>query len=277
MNNKKLRLLSTAKFVIVLCTCLFSLFPFLIMFKSSFESYNDIVSLRFNLMPQNASTYNYFDLLTNYDFIKWFFNSIFVATVAIAINMVIDVLAAYTLARLEYPGKKVTNAMVLFAQIIPVQAIVVPLYLMMVKWGWLDTYKGLILPVAVSPFIIFFLKQSFMQIPRALDEAAMIDGCGRFGILMRIILPNAKGAIGTGAILKFMWVWGDYLWASLVTKASGMKTLPVGIAGFQNASGTYPWNLVMPAAVLAALPIILLFIFLQKYFVAGLTEGAVKG
>ncbi|HAX53035.1 carbohydrate ABC transporter permease [Muricomes intestini] len=277
MNNKKLRLLPVVKFIIVLCTCLFSLLPFFIMFKGSFESYNNIVSLQFHLLPKNASMYNYFDLLANYEFLRWFFNSVFVAIAAIAINIVIDVLAAYTLARMEYPGKKVTNAMVLFAQIIPVQAIVVPLYLMMVKWGWLDTYKGLILPVAVSPFIIFFLKQSFMQIPRALDEAAMIDGCGRFGVLTQIILPNAKSAVGTGAILKFMWVWGDYIWPSLVSKVSSMRTLPVGIAGFQNASGTYPWNLVMPAAVLAALPIILLFIFLQKYFVAGLTEGAVKG
>lgn len=135
----------------------------------------------------------------------------------------------------------------------------------------------MILPVAVSPFIIFFLKQSFLQIPRTLDEAAMIDGCGRFSVLIHIIIPNAIPAIGTGAILKFMWVWGDYMWPSLVTKVSSMKTLPVGIAGFQNSSGTYPWNLVMPAAVLAAVPIIALFLFLQKYFVAGLTEGAVKG
>jgi ABC-type glycerol-3-phosphate transport system permease component len=243
------------------------------MFRSSFEPYTSIVSLDFHILPENGSLNNYIDLLSNYDFLKWFFNSVFVAIAAIAINVVIDVLAAYTLARMDYPGKKATNAMVLLAQIIPVQAIVVPLYLMMVNWGWVNSYQGLILPVAVSPFIIFFLKQSFMQIPKDLDKAAMIDGCGRLGVLRHIIIPNAKPAIGTGAILKFMWVWGDYMWPSLVTKVSEMKTLPVGIASFQNASGTYPWNLVMPAAVLSAVPIILLFLFLQKYFVAGLTEA----
>lgn len=277
MSKLPKRLLPAAKSIIILFPCLFSLLPFLIMFKGSFEDYNSIVSLKFHLLPQHGSLFNYNDLLTNYDFLKWFFNSVFVAVAAIAINIVIDLLAAYTLARMEYPGKKITNAMVLFAQIIPVQAIVVPLYLMMVNWKWINTYQGLILPVAVSPFIIFFLKQSFLQIPRTLDEAAMIDGCGRFSVLIHIIIPNAIPAIGTGAILKFMWVWGDYMWPSLVTKVSSMKTLPVGIAGFQNSSGTYPWNLVMPAAVLAAVPIIALFLFLQKYFVAGLTEGAVKG
>jgi ABC-type glycerol-3-phosphate transport system permease component len=275
--NKRTKLLPAARIAIIIATSILSLFPFYIMLRGSFEPYNSIVSLNFHLLPEKASFYNYYDVIVNYSLLAWFFNSVVVAVTAIAINIIVDVLAAYALARLNYRGKKATNMLVLFAQIVPVQAIVIPLYLIMVKWGWIDTYKGLILPVAVSPFIIFYLKQSFIQIPSALDEAAMIDGCNRLGILLHVIIPNAKAAIGTGAILKFMWVWGDYIWPSLVAKKTLMRTLPVGIATLQKAGGTYPWNLVMPAAVLSSIPIVLLFLFLQKYFIQGLTEGAVKG
>ena len=277
MYKKRISLVPAIQMVIILAACLFSLFPFFIMFRSSFEGYNDIVSLKYHVLPINPSLANYKDLTVNYQFLKWFFNSVAVSIAAILINIVIDTLAAYALARMEFPGKGICGTMVLFAQIVPVQAIIVPLYLMMVKWKWVDTYAGLILPVAVSPFIIFFLKQNFMQIPRALDEAALIDGCSRLQVLTRVILPNAKPALCTSIILKFMWVWGDYLWPSLVSKQNSMKTLPTGIATLQNASGTYPWNLVMPAAVLTSVPIIVLFLLLQKYFVAGLTDGAVKG
>ncbi len=273
----KKRLLFLAKIIIVLVACIFSLFPFLIMLKSSFEPYTSIVSLNFHLLPESASLDNYVNVCKDYPLIRWFVNSALVAVAAIILNMIVDVLAAYTLARLEYPGKKATNMLVLCAQIVPTQVIVVPLYLMMVRWGWIDTYAGLILPVAISPFIIFFLKQSFMQIPRALDEAAMIDGCSRIGVLFRVIIPNSLPALGTSVVLKFMWIWGDYMWPSLVSKSTEMRTLPVAIATFQRAGGTYPWDLIMPAAVLSAIPIVLLFLLLQKYFIAGLTDGAVKG
>lgn len=273
----KKRLLFLTKIIIVLVACIFSLFPFLIMLKSSFEPYTSIVSLNFHLLPESASLDNYVNVCKDYPLIRWFVNSVLVAVAAIILNMIVDVLAAYTLARLEYPGKKATNMLVLCAQIVPTQVIVVPLYLMMVRWGWIDTYAGLILPVAISPFIIFFLKQSFMQIPRALDEAAMIDGCSRIGVLFRVIIPNSLPALGTSVVLKFMWIWGDYMWPSLVSKSTEMRTLPVAIATFQRAGGTYPWDLIMPAAVLSAIPIVLLFLLLQKYFIAGLTDGAVKG
>lgn len=273
----KKRLLYLAQVLIILLACIFSLFPFLIMLKSSFEPYTSIVSLDFHLLPESAGLDNYVTVCREYPIIRWFLNSALVAVAAIILNMVVDVFAAYTLARIEYPGKKITSMLVLCAQIVPTQVIVVPLYLMMVKWGWVDTYRGLILPVAISPFIIFFLKQSFMQIPRALDEAAMIDGCSRVGVLFRVIIPNSLPALGTSVVLKFMWIWGDYMWPSLVSKSTEMRTLPVAIATFQRAGGTYPWELIMPAAVLSAIPIVLLFLFLQKYFIAGLTDGAVKG
>lgn len=151
--------------LVILLIGIFALLPFVIMLKSSFEPYNSIVSVDFHLIPRPFTLENYKEVLTNYPLPRWFFNSTIVAVVAIALNLVVDTLAAYALARLKYPGKRASNMLVLCAQIIPVQVTVVPLYLMMVKMGWLDTYRGLILPVAISPFIIFYLRQTFMQIP----------------------------------------------------------------------------------------------------------------
>ncbi len=277
INQKQPVTLRILRTLIVLVVSLFSIFPFWIMLKSSFEPYTSIVSLDFHLLPETPSFANYIDVCKNYHLLRWFGNSLIVAFFAIALNIVVDVLAAYALSRLEFPGKRIADMMVLGSQIIPVQIIIVPLYLMMVKMKWLDSYKGLILPIAISPFIIFYLEQSFSQIPHVLDEAATLDGCSKIDVLWNVIIPNSKSAIGTGALLKFMWVWGDYMWPSLVTKKTVMRTLPVGIATFQRAGGTFPWELIMPAAVISSVPIILLFLFLQKYFIAGLTEGAVKG
>ena len=277
INQKQSVTMKILRTLIVVVASLFSIFPFWIMLKSSFEPYTSIVSLDFHLLPEAPSIANYIDVCTNYHLLRWFGNSLIVAFFAIALNMIVDVLAAYALSRLEFQGKRIADMMVLSSQIIPVQIIIVPLYLMMVKMKWLDSYKGLILPIAISPFIIFYLKQSFSQIPRVLDEAATLDGCSKIGVLWNVVIPNSKSAIGTGALLKFMWVWGDYMWPSLVTKKTVMRTLPVGIATFQRAGGTFPWELIMPAAVISSVPIILLFLFLQKYFIAGLTEGAVKG
>ena len=278
MNNAgKKNILTLALLLLYVLIALFALMPFGIMLKSSLEPYSSIVSLDFHFLPNPFTIENYIEVMTQYELPRWFLNSVVVAVVAILLNLVVDTLSAYALQRLEYPGKKLMNVLVISAQIIPVQVTVVPLYLMMVKLDWIDTYKGLILPVAISPFIIFFLRQSFMQIPKALDEAAIIDGCSRISVLWQIILPNSIPALGTSVVLKFMWVWGDYMWPSLVTKNNAMRTLPVGIATFQRAGGTIPWELVMPSAVLSSIPIVLLFLFLQKYFITGLTEGAIKG
>jgi ABC-type glycerol-3-phosphate transport system permease component len=147
----------------------------------------------------------------------------------------------------------------------------------MVNLEWVDNYWGLIVPNLISPFGIFFLRQSFLMIPKELDEAAIVDGAGRMRIMRSIILPNSLSAIGTMTIIKFMWVWGDYIWPSLVIKSEELRTLPVGIALLESASGTIPWDMVMPASTISVIPIIVLFLYFQRYFVKGLTEGALKG
>jgi len=275
MRETSLKILKITALIVLAVT---TLFPFFIMFKSSFEPYERIVSLDFNLFPQSW-TYieNYKNVILNYPLVRWFSNSLVVTVVTIAANVVFCVPAGYALARLNFPGKKVVFVLVLCTIMIPIQVIVIPLYLMVVKLNWVDSYWGLIVPQVVSPFGIFLLRQSFMQLPYELDEAALIDGASRLRTLVAILIPNTMPAIGTFIVLKFMWVWGDFLWPSLVIKSDLLRTLPIGIATLQRQGGTVPWELVMPSSVITIIPIVALFLFFQRYFIKGLTEGSVKG
>ncbi|MGF7049631.1 ABC-type glycerol-3-phosphate transport system permease component [Paenibacillus sp. DS2015] len=265
-------------YVILILISVFALFPFYIMLKSSLEPVQRIVSTEFHLFPDNWFYFeNYKTVLGKYPLGKWFMNSVIVSGVVVAGNLLFDTLAAYALTRLEFKGRNAVFLIILSTLIIPSEVIVVPLYLLMVQLDWVNTYQALIVPLLISPFGIFLLRQNFMSIPKELDEAAMIDGCSRIGILFRIILPNSFAALGTLAVIKFMWTWGDFMWPSLVINHESMRTLPVGIAMFQTDAATIPWDLIITGSVIAVVPVIVLFLFLQKYFIKGMTDGAVKG
>lgn len=274
-SSKKSNALS---YVILILISVFSLFPFYIMLKSSLEPVLRIVSTDFHLFPDNWLYFeNYKTVLSKYPVGQWFMNSVIVSGVVIAGNLLFDTLAAYALTRLEFKGREAIFGIILSTLIIPAQVIVVPLYLLMVQFDWVNSYQALFMPLLISPFGIFLLRQNFMTIPKELDEAAMIDGCSRIGILFRIILPNSLSALATLAVIKFMWTWGDFMWPSLVTNHEDMRTLPVGIAMFQTDAATIPWDLIITGSVIAVAPVIILFLFLQRFFIKGMTDGAVKG
>ncbi|MFX3635845.1 MAG: carbohydrate ABC transporter permease [Candidatus Pristimantibacillus sp.] len=269
---------SMVSYIILIVISVFSLFPFYMMLKSSLEPALRIVSTDFHLFPDNWLYFdNYKTVLSKYPIGQWFMNSVIVSAVVIAGNLLFDTLAAYALTRLEFKGREAVFGIILSTLIIPAQVIVVPLYLLMVQFDWVNTYQALFMPLLISPFGIFLLRQNFMTIPKELDEAAMIDGCSRIGILFRIILPNSLSALATLAVIKFMWTWGDFMWPSLVTNHEDMRTLPVGIAMFQTDAATIPWDLIITGSVIAVAPVIILFLFLQRFFIKGMTDGAVKG
>lgn len=265
-------------YVILIIISLFSLFPFYIMLKSSLEPAIRIQSTDFHLFPDNWFYFdNYKTVLSKYPIGRWFLNSVLVSGVVIIGNLLFDTLAAYALTRLKFKGREAVFFVILSTLIVPAQVIVVPLYLLMVQFGWVNTYQAMFMPLLISPFGIFLLRQNFMSIPKELDEAAMIDGCSRIGILFRIIIPNSFAALGTLSVIKFMWTWGDFMWPSLVTNHESMRTLPVGIASFQSDAATIPWDLIITGSVIVVAPVIVMFLFLQRYFIKGMTDGAVKG
>ncbi|MFD4577117.1 carbohydrate ABC transporter permease [Streptomyces sp. NPDC058417] len=255
--------------------CLFAGVPVLWMALTSLQPMEDLLGTDTSLVPRSASLDAYREVVTRFPFWRWFGNSVLVAVAVVAGNLVCDTLAAYGLSRIRFRGRQAVLTLILATLMIPTQVILVPLYLVMRDLGWIDTYWALIVPFLASPTGIFLLRQHFVTLPVQLDEAAAIDGAGRLRTLWSVLLPSSWPALGTVAVLKFMWTWGEFAWTSLVTNNELLRTLPVGLARFQNQFDPR-WDLLMAGSVMAAVPVVLGFVVLQRFFVRGLTGGAVK-
>lgn len=256
---------------------LFAGAPFVWVLLASFQPLPNLLGAQMDVFAfGDASLDNYVRVLTDRGYVQWFLNSALVCVVVVAANLVFDSLLAYPLARMRFRGQRVVLLLVIAAIMIPAQVILVPLYIQMRDLGWLDSYLALIAPYIVSPTGIFLLRQVFTTIPHELDEAAFIDGASRLRVLWSVLVPNSLAMYGTLAVLKFMWTWGEFAWPSLAVNSGDLRTIPVGLASLRSQFAT-EWDLLMAGSVLAILPVLILFAFLQRYFVAGLTSGAVKG
>lgn len=275
--RRRQRVGKIARYVILVAIAVFAALPFLWMLASSLQPLAVLRSPDASLLPTSTATLDgYRDLLARYPFERWFLNSLLVASAVVAGNVIFDTLAAYSLSRIRFRGRSAAFAAVLATLMVPTQVILVPLYLFINNLGWIDTYQALILPFVVSPTGIFLLRQHFVTLPKELDEAAAIDGLGRIRILIRVLLPNSLAMVATVVVLKFMWTWGEFAWPSIAATSQEMATLPVGLARFQSQFDPQ-WHLLMAGSVLAVIPLVLAYAFLQRYFVRGLTAGAVKG
>lgn len=207
---------------------------------------------------------------------RYFLNSVGISLVSVVLNVLLASLAAYPLARMRFKGSKGIEAALLATLMVPLPVLMIPLFLLVTKLGLINSYAGLLLPTAVNAFGIFLMRNAFLAVPRELEEAALIDGATSWQIFWRVLVPLVMPSLATLAIFDFVAAWGDFLWPLLVLKNPDLYTLPVGIAYL---AGTFSanWRLIAAGAVLAILPILLVFLFLQRYFIAGQTEGAVKG
>jgi len=185
-------------------------------------------------------------------------------------------LAAYAFARLQFPGRDKVFFAYLATLMIPGAVTMLPLYILLKYFGWIDTYKALILPGMFSAYGTFMLRQFFMGIPVDLEDAARIDGCSRFGIFMRIILPLSKPALATLTTFVFIGSWREFLWPMVVTQRVSMRTLPVGLSVFQGMYST-EWQLMMAAAVYVMAPLVIVFLFCQRFFIEGIKLSGMKG
>lgn len=251
--------------------------PFVWMLLSSLQPLQNLIGVRPQVLNwSDMSLAAYAEVLTRHAFGRWFQNSVLVCMVVVLSNVVLDSAAAYSLTRISFVGRSVGFMLVLGCLMVPVQVILVPLYLFMRDLGLLGSYWALILPYLASPTGIFLMRQHFLTLPRELDEAARVDGASHLRTLTHVVLPNSKATLGTVAVLKFMWTWGEFAWPSLAVTDESMLTLTVGLARFQRQF-VPEWNLLMAGAVMAVLPLIVAYALLQKWFVRGLTSGAVKG
>jgi len=226
-------------------------------------------------LPNPLTWANYIHVLTRIPFLRYFANSVIVATVTTLGHVFFDTLAAYAFAKLTFPGRDRIFFVMLLALMVPFQVNLIPLYKIMATLHWTDTYLALIVPNLTSIFGIFLMRQFMMTIPNELLDAARIDGCSEFGVFRRVVLPLALPGIATLIIFTFMGTWNDFLWPRIVTNSEKLFTLPVGLAGLQ-MKNTSNVAQIMAGTVLTALPMIIVFLFMQRQFIEGMTAGALK-
>lgn len=226
--------------------------------------------------PNPPTLQNFTALFKRPNIWRWTVNSAVVAS-AITLGLVfVATLAGYTFAKKEFVGRKVLFWCYVGSMMVPGQVTLIPLYILMTRLGFQNTFGGLILPAIAGPFGVFLMKQFIQTLPSALIDAGRIDGCSEFGIFTRIILPLAKPGMAVLAIFTFVEQWNDFLWPLIITNSASMRTLPVGLALLQEEV-PLAFNLLMAGATYAAIPMVVVFLFFQRYFLQGVTVGAIKG
>ncbi|WP_353648962.1 carbohydrate ABC transporter permease [Nakamurella sp. A5-74] len=254
---------------------LLAVVPFLWMIFGSFRSEADLFENPAGLLPTHWTLHGYTAIWQELPFLRLLFNTFAFAGVTTLLCLLFDSMCAYALARIKFRGSTVAFWLVIATLMIPFQVTLIPVFIELFHLGWLDTYQGLILPRATSAFGIFMLRQFFLSIPRELDEAARMDGAGHFRIYWRIILPLAKPALATLAVLHFMNLWNDLLWPLVVTSSTDMRTLPAGLTLFGGQHVT-DHAVLLAGATISLLPLAAAFFLAQRYFVAGIATTGLK-
>ena len=276
-NNKmRVRIL----FLAMLAYSLFSFIPFLWSISTSVKRQSEVFGD--SLIPKDLNFDAYVTVFTKIqpNFFTLFANSLFVATVVVIIQTSLAAMAGYAFARLKFPGRDILFYLVLGTMMIPDQLRLVPIYQILVKFGLITdrpiNYAGIFLIKAVSATSIFLMRQYFLTLPRELEDAARIDGCGPIRIFSRIMLPNAKPVIATVVILTFQGNWNDLFWPSIILQTPNHWTLPFGILQFKGQFST-DWPPIIALVVLSTLPVLLLYILCQKYIINMQLSSAIKG
>ncbi|UVK46622.1 carbohydrate ABC transporter permease [Mesorhizobium sp. AR07] len=253
--------------------------PFVWMVSTSFKFPGDVMTKDIEWLPHRITLNNYIKVF-DYPVIRWGFNSVVQATVSTFLCVLFGAMAGYALARMRFPGRDTLFYIFLASLMIPTEVSVIPLLLGFVKIGWASSYQALILPSIGNVFSVYIFRQFFLSFPKELEEAAKMDGAGPFNLFFRIALPLARAPAIAASVIIFTLNWNNFLWPLLVTFDESMKTLPVGIAAFTPVVGTQTqiegYSVAMAAVTILSIPSLLLFCFLQRYFIQGLSQGSVK-
>ncbi|MBR1907970.1 carbohydrate ABC transporter permease [bacterium] len=268
---------------ILIFVSLLSIFPFIWLISTSLKGLDEnIFAYPPVLIPQQFTWNNYVGVWYKVNFMGYFVNSMIVAGLTVFLNLLLSSLAAYPLARMNFAGKKIFFFAILATIMVPFQAIMLPVYLITIKLHLLDSvnnimgYLGLVMPFAVSAFGIFLMRQAFLTVPKEMEEAAIVDGCNVFQVFFKVVLPMVKPTLAVLAIFTFIGSWGEFLWPSIVLTKDAMYTLPVGVNNLQGMFSSN-WRFIAAGSILSTVPIVIFFLALQKYFISGENDGAVKG
>jgi multiple sugar transport system permease protein len=278
---KKIRvsIRSIIKYLTVIILVAILLFPIYWMVVSSVTPSNFLMSLPPHLLPIKTTLINYSKIFARPQYVRFFINSFVVSGGTVLLVLVISIPASYSFSRFNFAFKNAIMTSIMSVQMFPIVVILISLYTFYLQWGLINTYRGLILADAVFalPLAIMLMKSFFDTLPKSLDESARIDGAGRFQTLFRVLLPLTLPGIIAVGIYTFLSSWDDFLMALTIMTTDTMKTLPVGLAQSFMGEYAHDYGGLMAFSVAGSLPIVLMFIFFQRYMIEGLTAGAVKG
>lgn len=275
--------------IVMSAASLLMLVPIIMMFMTSFKTMEEIKSPVFHLFPQAFSLDNYKGAMSNGSWMVYFRNSLCITGATVLFSLLFNSIAGYAFARLKFRGSKIMFLFLMVGLMMPPQVTMLPTFLIMAGFplaggndifgaggtGLVNTYAGLVIPLVSGSYGVFLCKQFYENFPRSLDEAAEIDGAGKWRTYFTVYLPNSKAILATLGLLKAVAVWNDYMWPLVMTNSEGMKTVQLALTMFKTDSGVQ-WNQMMAAAVLVALPMFVLFLCAQKYFIQGIVTSGLK-
>ena len=257
------------------------IYPLVWMLLTSLKTELELTAKPFPIdyLPVVPQFGNYARVFAAQPFAQYFLNSMIVAGASTLLCVVVATLAAYALSRLKLQSRGIISLLIIAASIFPVVSLIVPLYQAMLALGWLNTYAALIIPYAAFslPISILTLSAFFQGISPELEDAAMVDGCSRFGALWRIIVPLSAPGVATAAILAFVNSWNEFLLALTFARSPNVKTIPPAIVDFQSQFGGFQWEVVSAAIIVAIIPVVVIILVFQQKIISGLTSGSVKG
>lgn len=251
------------------------LFPLYWMFATAIRPRKELFSGEFNLFPSELVWSNFSEAWGKLPFTQFYINSIVIAVVAVAVTVFINLLAGYTFAKYDFPGRNVLFLLLISTLMIPIQVIMVPEFLIVSQLGWVNTYAGVIAPRAAEAFGIFMVRQFMVSIPDELLEAARLDGASEFKIFLRVVLPLSWPVIAVLTIFTFMWRWNDFAWPLVVLQERSTYTVPLGLNLMKGQFFT-DWTGIMSMSLVSILPMLLVFVFFQRYFIQGMATTGMK-
>ena len=271
----------TLSYLLLIVVALFFLFPIIFMFVSSIKNnetqiIRDMSSISAFIPYGDLGLKNYFDVFRQMPFGRFMLNSVFIVGSTVLMGLVLNSMIAYALARLRFKGRGFILSFIIALIIIPTEAVVIPLLLMVNRIGWLDSYQVQIVPFIVDAFSIFLFYQFFIGLPKSLDEAAKIDGANPFQVYWKIIVPLSKPVFATVAILQFLIRWGDFLWPLMVTRGYEYRPLPVAIQQFFSQDPKV-WGDIFAFASMVTIPSLIIFLLFQKWFMRSVASSGIKG
>jgi len=275
-NRVATRLWQVLGNAVLLLVIFLTVMPYVYMVSASFKPGEELFSIPVQLFPDSLYLGNYDLLFGKTNFVRWFFNSVFIGVSRMVLAVVISLMAGYAFAKYDFRFKNVLFILLLATLTLPIYVLIVPLYSMMVTFGWTDNYIALILPLAAQAIGVFLSRQYLLSIPDEILDSARVDGAGEWGIFWRIIVPLSQPVIAVMAILFFTASWNDYIWPLVVLTQDQMFTVSLGLP---TLVGPYSqeYGAVMAGSFISTVPIVIIFLIMQRRFIEGITQGAVKG